>query len=79
MRLQVTMNRIFTLAALAAMFAGASLAAAQEATAPATEAAAPQFQGVSTLMLLLGLAAVAAVGLVWFLRERSLPGSDETP
>lgn len=59
-----------TLLTLAALLPVSAVALAQEAAADAAPAAqAPA--GVSTLVLLLGIGAVLAVAVVWFIRERS--------
>ncbi|MFO7321617.1 MAG: hypothetical protein DIU68_007795 [Chloroflexota bacterium] len=79
MRASVTLNRVIILAVFALMLASASLVTAQEAaTAAAENTGEPALQGVSTLMFLLGIAAVGAVGVIWYMQERSKSG-DETP
>lgn len=75
MRLKRSLSLMTTTLTLAALMMSAMLVAAQD-TAEAAPTPAAEIQGVGTLFLLLGLAAIGFVSLVWLARERT--ASNET-
>lgn len=70
------MKRALLSVTLLALFMAVPLAFAQEA-AEAAEAVSEAYESSTTIVLLLGLAALGAISVVWYGRERNAPNGDE--